>query len=264
MVCRALRRALATATTIVPAGGTVSVVVRGDEFDVVGFDADDTLWRSENFFADAEDKFAEWVQPYAPDGIDVLDSLHAIELDNVPISGYGVKAFALSMIQSAVTATSARVPSAVLGQLVDLAHEMLMHPVELLPGVPETLAAVGRTHRLVLITKGDLVHQVRKVRTSGLEHHFEHIEVVLEKDADTYGRILDEWGIDPARFAFIGNSVRSDVLPLVEIGATGIHVPYELTWDHEVVDDHGGGFVELSSITDVPAWLAGPSSSPPR
>ena len=159
-------------------------MTRGEQFDVVGFDADDTLWKSEDAFLAAEAMFAELVGPHAPEGIDVLDSLHAIELDNVPISGYGVKAFALSMLQAAVTATGGQVPSSVLGQIVDHAHEMLMEPVELLPGVPETLAAVGRTHRLVLITKGDLVHQVRKVRTSGLEHHFEHIEVVLEKDAD--------------------------------------------------------------------------------
>jgi putative hydrolase of the HAD superfamily len=232
-------------------------MARGDAFDWVGFDADDTLWRSEDFFQEAEALFAELVGPYAPDGIDVLDSLHAIERDNVPLSGYGVKAFALSMIQSAVIATRGDVPSTVLGQLVDHAHEMLMHPVDLLPGVPETLAAVGRTHRLVLITKGDLVHQMRKLRTSGLEHHFEHIEIVLEKDVGTYRSILDEWSIDPERFCFVGNSVRSDVLPLVELGATAVHVPYHVTWAHEVVSDHDGDFPELRSIGDIPAWLAG-------
>jgi len=232
-------------------------MARGDAFDVVGFDADDTLWRSEDDFLAAEAMFAELVGPYAPDGIDVLDALHAIERDNVAVSGYGVKAFALSMIQAAVTATRGAVPSAVIGRLVDHAHDMLMQPVELLDGVPETLAAVGRTHRLVLITKGDLVHQLRKVRTSGLEHHFEHIEVVLEKDVATYRSILREWQIDPARFVFVGNSVRSDVLPVVELGGAGLHVEYHVTWEHEVVDDHDGGFVELGSITDVPGWLAG-------
>ena len=232
-------------------------MARGDHYDVVGFDADDTLWQSEDSFREAEQLYVELVSPYAPDGVDVMRSLEAIELDNVAISGYGVKAFALSMVQAAVTATSGAVPSKVLGRIVDHAHDMLMQPVELLPGVPETLAAVGRTHRLVLITKGDLVHQLRKVRTSGLDHHFEHIEVVLDKDADTYRRILAEWDIDPTRFAFVGNSVRSDVLPVVEIGGAGIHVPYHITWGHEVVDDHDGGFTELESITDVPAWLAG-------
>lgn len=232
-------------------------MARGEAFEVVGFDADDTLWRSEDYFSDAETRFAELVGPYVPDGVDVLDSLHAIERDNVPVSGYGVKAFALSMVQSAVTATSGTVPASVIGDLVDHAHEMLMHPVDLLPGVPETLAAVGRTHRLVLITKGDLVHQTRKVRTSGLEHHFEHVEVVLEKDAGTYRRLLTEWAIDPTRFLFVGNSVRSDMLPVVEIGGHGAHVPYHVTWEHEVVRDHDGGFVELDSIRDLRGWLDG-------
>lgn len=232
---------------------------RIDQFDVVAFDADDTLWRSEDFFRDAEALFEELVAPHAPDGIHVLDSLHAIELDNVPVSGYGVKAFALSMVQAAVTATSARVPASVLGRLVDHAHDMLMHPVELLDGVPEALAAVQRTHRIVLITKGDLVHQTRKIRTSGLEHLFEHVAVVLEKDVATYGGLLREWGIAPERFAFVGNSVRSDVLPVVELGGVGVHVPYHITWDHEIVRDHDGDFVGLTTIRDVPAWLASPT-----
>ena len=228
----------------------------GERFQVIGFDADDTLWRSEDFFRDAEAMYAEIVAPHAPDGIDVLGVLHAVEADNIPISGYGVKAFALSMVQAAVTATGGRVPASVIGALVDHAHEMLMHPVELLDGVPETLAAVGRTHRLVLVTKGDLVHQTRKVRTSGLEHHFEHIEVVLDKDVETYRRVLAEWKIDPATFVMVGNSVRSDILPIVELGGYGVHVPYHTTWAHEIVHDHDGGFAELDRISDLPDWLA--------
>jgi putative hydrolase of the HAD superfamily len=228
----------------------------GGRFEVIGFDADDTLWRSEDFFRDAEAMYAEIVAPHAPDGIDVLAVLHAVETDNIPISGYGVKAFALSMVQAAVTATGGHVPASVIGALVDHAHEMLMHPVELLDGVAETLAAVGRTHRLVLITKGDLVHQTRKVRTSGLEHHFEHIEVVLDKDIETYRRVLAEWTIDPARFLMVGNSVRSDILPIVELGGYGVHVPYHTTWEHEVVHDHDGGFAELERICDLSDWLA--------
>jgi putative hydrolase of the HAD superfamily len=230
-------------------------MARGDAFEVVGFDADDTLWRSEDFFQDTEAWFGEIVGPYAPEGVDVLAALHATEADNIAISGYGVKAFALSMVQAAVTATAGRVPATVIGELVDRAHEMLMHPVELLDGVPETLAAVGRTHRLILITKGDLVHQTRKIKTSGLEHHFEHVSVVLEKDPTTYRRVLAEWGIDPATFVFVGNSVRSDVLPILEIGGSSVHVPYHVTWRHEVVRDHDGGFAELGSIRQLPAWL---------
>ena len=230
-------------------------MARSDRFEVIGFDADDTLWRNEDFFSAAAELYAEVVAPYAPAGIDVLDALTATENANIAISGYGVKAFALSMVQAAVTSTGGRVPASVIGTLVDHAHEMLMHPVELLDGVPEALATVGRTHRLVLITKGDLVHQIRKVRTSGLEHHFEHIQVVLDKDVDTYRRLLAEWNIDPKRFLMVGNSVRSDILPIVELGGHGVHVPYHTTWEHEVVHDHDGGFAELSHIADLPAWL---------
>ena len=231
-------------------------MARGDRFDVVGFDADDTLWRSEDYFTEAEQLFVAKVAPYAPEGIDVLDALHATEVGNVPLSGYGVKAYALSMVQAAVTATRGNVPSTVIGELVDHAHEMLVHPVDLLDGVPETLAAVGRSHRLVLITKGDLVHQYRKVRTSGIAHHFEHIQVVLEKDVATYGQLLTEWGIEPIRFLMVGNSVKSDILPILELGGHGIHIPYHVTWAHEVVHEHDGGFVELATIAEVPGWLA--------
>ncbi|MDA2945254.1 MAG: HAD family hydrolase [Actinomycetota bacterium] len=229
---------------------------RGDLLDVVGFDADDTLWRSQESFDEAEALFFELVGPHTPDGVDLADSLRAIELDRVPLSGYGVKAFGLSMVEAAVTATGGRVPSAVLGALVDHVHDMLRQPVELLPGVPEALAAVSATHRLVLITKGDLVHQTRKVRTSGLEHLFERVGVVLNKDVDTYAKLLGEWSITPERFVMVGNSVRSDVLPLIELGGWGVHVPYHSTWEHELVADPEHHFDELASIGDVAGWLA--------
>jgi putative hydrolase of the HAD superfamily len=232
-------------------------MARGDQFDVIGFDADDTLWRSEDYFTEAEQLFAEMVGPYAPIGVDVLDSLHAIESANIAISGYGVKAYALSMVQAAVVSTGGKVPSSVIGELVDHAHEILLRPVELLEGVPEALAAVGQSHRLVLITKGDLVHQYRKVRTSGLEHHFDHVEVVLEKDVETYARVLRECNVDPTRFLMVGNSVKSDILPILELGGHGAHVPYHVTWSHEIVHDHNGGFVELETIQDLPTWLLG-------
>jgi putative hydrolase of the HAD superfamily len=228
----------------------------GEQFDTIGFDADDTLWRSEDYFTEAEQLFAAAVGPYAPEGVDVLAALHATELGNVPISGYGVKAYALSMVQAAVTVTGGAIPATVIGELVDHAHEMLMHPVELLAGVPETLAAVGSTHRLVLITKGDLVHQLRKVHTSGIAHHFQHIRVVLEKDLATYAEVLAEWNVDATRFVMVGNSVKSDILPILELGGQGVHVPYHVTWAHEVVNDHQGGFTELETISDLVAWLA--------
>lgn len=234
---------------------------RGDLIDVVGFDADDTLWRSQESFDEAEELFFELVGPHTPDGVDLADSLRAIELDRVPLSGYGVKAFGLSMVEAAVTATGGRVPSAVLGRLVDHVHDMLRQPVELLPGVPEALSAVSATHRIVLITKGDLVHQTRKVRTSGLEHLFERVGVVLDKDVSTYAHLLKDWAVTPARFLMVGNSVRSDVLPIIELGGWGLHIPYHSTWEHELVADPEHHFDELSSIGEVADWLTGTHES---
>jgi len=226
-------------------------------FDLVGLDADDTLWHSEDSFAVVEARFVELVGPYSPAGVDVGGALSATERAHLPISGYGVKSFTLAMVKAAVNVTEGSVPAAVLGQLVDAGLAMLTEDVRLLPDVPAVLADVGRDHRLVLITKGDLVHQTRKVRTSGLDHHFEHIRVVLEKDVANYRDLLDEWGIDPSRFLMVGNSVRSDILPILELGGHGVHVPYHVTWAHEVVLEHDSEFAELSSIRELVAWLDG-------
>jgi putative hydrolase of the HAD superfamily len=133
---------------------------------------------------------------------------------------------------------------------------MLREPVKLLDGVADALHAVAQTQRIVMITKGDLVHQTRKVRTSGLLHLFEHIKIVLEKDVSTYREILDEWGVHPSTFLMVGNSVRSDILPVVELGGFGLHIPYHVTWDHEVVDAPKETFDTVASISDVVEWLA--------
>jgi putative hydrolase of the HAD superfamily len=228
---------------------------RLDQFDVVAFDADDTLWRSEDSFRYAERRFVELVSPHAPAGVDVEAALHAVERADISVTGYGVKAFTLSMVRAAITVTDGRIPSMVVGELADLGRSMLLDDVHLLPHVPEVLAAVSPAVRTVLITKGDLVHQTRKVTTSGIEHHFADIDIVLEKDPDTYSRIVQRLGVAPERFLMIGNSVRSDVLPVLAIGGHAIHVPYHITWEHERVDDHGEDVVELASIADVPIWL---------
>jgi putative hydrolase of the HAD superfamily len=233
---------------------------RVDSFDVIAFDADDTLWRSEDSFAHAEHRFTELVGPYVPDGVDLDAALRATEKADLSISGYGVKAFTLSMVRSAIEVTEGRVPASVIGELVDLGRDMLTEQVHLLPHVPEVLAAVSPEVRTVLITKGDLVHQTRKVTTSGIEHHFADIEIVLEKDPATYTKILRRLGVAAERFCMIGNSVRSDVLPVMAIGGHAVHVPYHITWELELADGHGQDVVELASIADVPAWLgiAGP------
>jgi putative hydrolase of the HAD superfamily len=226
----------------------------GTRFDVIGFDADDTLWHSEDSFHAVEARFVELVQPYVREGIDVRAALRATERAHVPVAGYGVKTFSLSMAHAAVTMTEGRIPATVVREVLDAGLGMLSEPVRLLPDVPEVLADVGRDHRLVLITKGDLVHQTRKVTTSGLVHHFEHVEVVLEKDVDTYRGLLARLQLDPSRFCMVGNSVRSDVLPLLAIGSHAMHIPYPLLWEQEHVD-HDEDVDELESLSALPARL---------
>jgi putative hydrolase of the HAD superfamily len=227
------------------------------EFDVIGFDADDTLWHSEDGFHASEMKFVEWVSPYVADGIDVKAALTAVERKNLHTFGYGVKAFGLSAVEAAITISEGRVPTDVIGRLVEMVRATLTEPVRLLPHVPEVLAEVGRHHRMVLITKGDLIHQTFKVETSGLAHHFDHVDILLEKDPETYRRVLADRGIEPTRFCMVGNSVRSDILPVMALGATAVHVPYPLLWELEHVD-HDEHFAELASITELPAWLGLP------
>ncbi len=226
----------------------------GARFDVIGFDADDTLWHSEDSFHAVEARFVELVQPYVREGIDVRAALRATERAHVPVAGYGVKTFTLSMAHAAVTMTDGRIPATVVREVLDAGIGMLTEPVRLLPDVPEVLAEVGRDHRLVLITKGDLVHQTRKVTTSGLVHHFEHVEVVLEKDVDTYRSLLVRLQLDPSRFCMVGNSVRSDVLPLLAIGSHAVHIPYPLLWEQEHVE-HDEDVDELESISALPTRL---------
>jgi putative hydrolase of the HAD superfamily len=224
-------------------------------FDVIGFDADDTLWHSEDGFRASEERFVELITPYAPEGVDVKAALTATERKNLAAFGYGVKSFGLSMVEAAVTISGGRVPSTVVAEMVEMARTQLEEPVRLLEHVPEVLAAVGATRRMILITKGDLIHQTHKVTTSGLEHHFDHIEIVLEKDPETYERVLARLNIDPARFCMVGNSVRSDILPVLALGGHGVHVPYPILWELEHVE-HDQHFVELTSIADLPDWLA--------
>ena len=230
-------------------------VRRVDQFDLIAFDADDTLWRCEDSFRAAEHRFVDLVEPYAPTGVDVDAALRATERADISVTGYGAKAFTLSMIRAAVTITECTVPTAVIEELIDLGRDMLTEPVHLLPHVPEALAVVAAAADVMMITKGDLVHQTRKVTTSGLDHHFDEIEIVLEKDSPTYAKILARLGVEPERFCMIGNSVRSDILPVMSLGGHAVHIPYHLTWELEHVETHDEDVVELASIADVPAWL---------
>lgn len=222
---------------------------------MVGFDADDTLWRSEDYFDAAQREFERIVARHADlDATGALDALYAIEKRNLALFGYGVKGMALSMIEAAISITEGRITATDLHRIVALAKEMLAHPVELLPGVREAVEAVASRHEVVMITKGDLFHQEAKVRESGLAGLFRRIEIVSEKDAPTYARLLEEFGIAADAFAMVGNSLRSDIAPVIQLGGWGVHVPYHTTWVHERAAEVGDAsrLRVVTAASDVP------------
>jgi putative hydrolase of the HAD superfamily len=229
---------------------------------LVGFDADDTLWRSEDYFEAAQAEFERIVGNYvALDEARARERLYSVENGNLAIFGYGVKGMALSMLEAAIAITAKRISAADLHRIVELAKEMLRHPVELLPGVREAVEAVAAEHDIVMITKGDLFHQEAKVRESGLADLFRRIEIVSEKDAPTYARVLAEFDVAPRKFAMIGNSLRSDIAPVLALGGWGVHVPYHATWAHErEVDIDAGAAARLVTVacaTELPAAIDG-------
>ena len=203
---------------------------------MVGFDADDTLWKSEDYYREAEAEFRRIVGEHV-DLDDVGARLYAVEKRNLALFGYGVKGMTLSMVEAAIDITEGRIPASDIHRIVSLAKDLLRHPVELLPGIADAVEAVASRHDIVLITKGDLFHQEAKVRESGLSRWFQRIEIVSEKDPPTYARLLQEFGVAPSEFVMIGNSLRSDIAPLLELGAWGVHIPYHVTWAHEAEAD---------------------------
>lgn len=201
---------------------------------LVGFDADDTLWRSQDFFDEAQLEFEGIVGRYVDlADVRVLDALYAVETANLAVFGYGVKGMTLSMIESATQVTGGRIAALDLHRIVEMAKALLRHPVELLPGIRAAVEAVAARFEVVLITKGDLFHQEAKVRDSGLADLFRRIEIVSEKDPPTYSRVLSEFEAGASEFLMIGNSLRSDIAPVLALGGWGVHMPYRTTWAHE-------------------------------
>ena len=220
---------------------------------LVGFDADDTLWRSQDYFDAAQADFERIVATYV-DLDDVAHRLYAVEKGNLALFGYGVKGMVLSMVEAAVEITEERISAGDLHRIVGLGKDLLRHPVEVLDGVREAVEAIAADYPVVLITKGDLFHQEAKVRESGMADLFRRIEIVSEKDAATYARLFEEFGIAPRRFLMVGNSLRSDIAPVLELGGWGVHVPYHTTWAHEADATlrHGGERMRtIAGIADL-------------
>jgi len=227
------------------------------EIDVIAFDADDTLWHNETLYATAQARFQELLAAYDGDHA-ALDELYETEMANLPRFGYGIKSFALSMIETAIRLTGGEIPASEIQGIIDMAKGMKQAPVSLLEHVEDVIRALSRTHRLMLITKGDLLDQERKVARSGLAPYFESVEVVTEKTPDLYRALLEKHQIAPGRFIMVGNSLRSDVLPVVSLGARAVYIPYHLTWAHETVSVHpadADGYVELEHIGLLPGLV---------
>jgi putative hydrolase of the HAD superfamily len=199
---------------------------------IVGFDADDTLWHNERFFQDTQARFTALLADHAePDHL--AERLLAAEKRNIGRYGYGIKGFVLSMIETAIEVTDRNVPAEVIERLLDAGREMLAHPIELLPHAREAVESVAASHRVVLITKGDLLDQERKLAQSGLGDLFDGVEIVSEKTPARYAEIFARHGDGPGHGMMVGNSMRSDVVPMIEAGGWGVHVPHDLAWDLE-------------------------------
>jgi putative hydrolase of the HAD superfamily len=218
----------------------------------IGFDADDTLWQNEHFYKLTTDRFAALLGEYAsPER--VAATLLESEKRNLRIYGYGIKGFTLSMIETAIEVTEGRAPAAVIAEILAAGREMLRHPVETLPDVRETLAALAGEYRLVMITKGDLFDQERKLAESGLGDLFAGVEIVSEKNAATYSRAFARFGDGAERAMMVGNSLKSDVVPAIAAGAWGIYVPHELNWvlEHDEEPTHSPRFRRLGHLSEL-------------
>jgi putative hydrolase of the HAD superfamily len=231
-------------------------LIRMANLTTIGFDADDTLWQNEQFFRMTEARFAELLGEFA-DAEHLGQRLLDAEARNLAHYGFGIKGFTLSMIETAIEVTQGRVPAEVIGEILEIGREMLSHPVETLPGARETLEELAGQYRLVLITKGDLFDQERKLAASGLGELFDAVEIVSDKKAETYRRVFTRHGDGPEHAMMIGNSLKSDVVPAIQAGGWGIYVPHELTWVFERVDPPEGDprYRQVDTLAEVPAII---------
>lgn len=202
---------------------------------VIAFDADDTLWINEPYFREIEIEFCQLLEDYLPQHT-VARELLQTEVKNLPLYGYGIKGFTLSMIETALNVSERTIDVKVMDKILDYGKALLARPIELLEGVEEVLASLKEQYRLVVATKGDLLDQERKLRNSGIEHYFHHVEVMSDKAVEDYKKLIKHLDIAPDQFLMIGNSLKSDVLPVLDLGGHAIHIPYHTTWAHEHVE----------------------------
>lgn len=230
----------------------------GFMFDMIAFDADDTLWENEVYYQQGREIFHRILEPYGVPA-DLDERLDKIENHNIPYFGYGVNSFVFSLIETAIAVTGEKINAGDIQKIVDIAHGMLDHKVDLFDHVEPTLKQLSRAYPLMLITKGDLLHQQNKLTRSGLESYFSHVEVVADKTRQTYDDILSRQQVNPDKFLMIGNSMRSDIIPVLELGGHAIYIPSKLMWFHEhreLPGELAQNFTELEHLEQVVEWLA--------
>lgn len=223
---------------------------------VIAFDADDTLWINEPFFRAAEEEFAILMEGYMPRHSSIKE-LYRTEIENINLYGYGIKGFMLSMIQTALRISDHQLPGKLIDRMLEIGYEMMQKPVEILPGVEEVLAELQNDYRLVMATKGDLVDQERKLKKSGLDHYFHHIEIMSEKKPEDFSKLIRHLDVSPEEFLMLGNSLKSDVLPVLDLGGHAIHIPFHITWEHETINhqiEHAN-FYQVERISEVIAMI---------
>jgi len=223
---------------------------------VIAFDADDTLWVNEPYFQETEHKFCALLEDYLPHH-SVSQEMFKTEMQNLALYGYGVKSFMLSMIETALRVSNNSVGLATIEKAIQYGKDLLDKPIELLDGIEEVLQTLKNKYRLVVATKGDLLDQERKLKKSGLEHYFHHIEIMSDKQEKDYIKLIKHLDIKPEEFLMIGNSLKSDVIPVLAIGGHAVHVPYHTTWAHEVVEksiEHER-FSQVATIRETISYL---------
>jgi putative hydrolase of the HAD superfamily len=226
-------------------------------FDLIAFDADDTLWHNEPLYAEAEDKLAELLSTYA-DHDTIMQRLFETEMENLAYYGYGIKSFTLSMIETAIKLSGGTIQGVDIEKIINLARTMLANQTQVLAHVEKTVSTLSQAYPLMIITKGDLLDQEVKLARANIGSYFEHVEIVSHKNQGTYADLLARYKIDPHRFLMVGNSLKSDVLPVVELGGHGVYIPYHVTWAHEVVEEHPdnhNGYHELEHIGQLPTLI---------
>lgn len=227
------------------------------DIKVIGFDADDTLWVNETYFREAEEAFCKLLSQFeTPNKTD--QELFKMEMKNLPLYGYGVKGFMLSMVEMALELSNNTVSNQTIEKILDIGKNMINKPVELLDGIEDVLKVLSKTHKLIVATKGDLLDQERKLEKSNLLDYFHHIEVLSDKKEENYRKLLNHLDIKPKHFLMVGNSLKSDILPLINIGAKAIHVPFHTTWQHETVSDkiiENKTFLTVKQVNEILAYI---------